>query len=82
MPGITRHRLLTLAEEIQIEVIEKTFTVEEAYQAEEAFNSSSNAPLTPVVQINDRIIGLGVPGPLSQRLHQAYIDYVRGAIGG
>lgn len=82
LPGITRHRLLTLAEEIQIEVIEKTFTVEEAYQAEEAFNSSSNAPLTPVVQINDRIIGLGVPGPLSQRLHQAYIDYVRGAIGG
>ena len=74
--GITRKRLIMLAAQEKIPVVEKSFTVKDAYQAEEAFNSSSNAPLTPVVQINDRKIGTGVPGPISRRLHQAYLRFV------
>lgn len=82
LPGITRQRLMQLAKQEKIEVIEKAFTVEDAYKSDEAFNSSSNAPLTPVVQINDRLIGSGVPGPLSQRLHQAYMKYVKEGVSG
>jgi len=82
LPGITRQRLIQLAHQEKIGVCEKAFTVEDACKADEAFNSSSNAPLTPVVQIDDQIIGSGRPGPLSQRLHQAYMNYVREGVSG
>lgn len=75
--GITRKRLIKLAMQEKIQVVEKAFNLEEAYEADEAFNSSSNAPLTPVVQVNDRKIGSGIPGPLSQRLHHAYLEFVK-----
>lgn len=75
--GITRGRLIELAKAEKIRVVEKAFTLKEVYQADEAFNSSSNAPLTPVVQINDQKIGAGVPGLVSQKLYQAYMRFVK-----
>lgn len=74
--GITRWRLMTLAKGEKIPVLEKAFSLEDAYEADEAFNSSSNAPVTPIVEINDRKIGQGMPGPLSQRLYTAYMKFV------
>ncbi|MFN7663017.1 MAG: aminotransferase class IV [Alphaproteobacteria bacterium] len=74
--GITRRRLIALADAAQIPVVEKSFTLGDAYGADEAFNSSSNAVVTPIVQINDRLIGSGDPGPISRRLYDAYMDFV------
>jgi D-alanine transaminase len=76
LEGVTRRRLIELARKEKIGVVEKAFTLKEVYQADEAFNSSSNAPLTPVVQINDQKIGKGIPGPVSQRLYQAYMRFI------
>jgi D-alanine transaminase len=52
----------------------RAFTVEEAQSAREAFVTSATSFITPVVQIDDRPIGNGVPGSLATALRQAYLD--------
>lgn len=76
LPGITRHRLLTIAREISIPVEERPFTPEEAYNAAEAFLSASTSHVVPVVKIDDSIIGQGVPGPVFKRLFNAYCEFI------
>ncbi len=72
--GITRTTLLRLARELQIEVIERPYTLEEAKNAAEAFNTSVTANVLPVVQIDDAVIGTGKPGPVSKRLLEAMLE--------
>lgn len=71
--GITRQTLLRLAAEAGIAFEERAFTVAEAYAAREAFVSSASAFVIPVVRIDDRTIGDGMPGPLARRLRAAYL---------
>ena len=75
--GITRSRLIALAKQERMPLREESFTLEDAYQAEEAFNSSSNSPVTPITKINDRVIADGYPGPISQKLYEAYMSFVK-----
>ena len=76
--GITRHRLIELAREAGMEVIERSFTLDEAKQAREAFVTSTTKFLAPVTQIDDTVIANGEPGETSRRLLGLYIDYARG----
>jgi D-alanine transaminase len=78
--GITRYRLIELARAAGMEVIERSFTIEEAKQAREAFVTSTTKFLAPVTQIDDTIIANGEPGETSRRLLGLYIDYVRGGV--
>ncbi len=77
LPGITRKAILALAEENGIEILERSFTPEEAYQAQEAFVTSATAFVMPVVSIDNHPIGDGNPGPLVKRLRELYIDFAR-----
>ncbi len=76
--GITRMTILRIAKEEGIEFEERAFTVEEAQNAREAFTSSATSFATPVVQIDDAIIGNGHPGTISTRILESYMAYCTG----
>lgn len=76
--GVTRDRLIGIAAEEGIAVVEQAFSVAAAKAAREAFVTSATSFLTPVVQIDDTIIADGKPGPLSRRLQGWYLDYCAG----
>ncbi|WCE32447.1 D-amino-acid transaminase [Vibrio sp. SCSIO 43137] len=75
--GITRASLLQLAEQNNIEIEERLFTVEEAKQAKEAFISSATTFVWPVVNIDGTTIGSGQPGELTRKLRDIYISMAK-----
>ncbi len=77
--GITRRAVLKLAAQTGLEVEERRFTPEEAYQAVEAFITSASTFVLPVVEIDGRKIGGGTPGPLARKLRGLYIEMARQA---
>ncbi len=72
--GITRSAVLRFAEEAQIEIVERNFSIEEAQKAEEAFITSASTFVMPVVEIDKQTLGNGVPGPLTTRLREIYLE--------
>ncbi len=77
LPGITRKSVLALAAEQNLKIEERRFTVDEAYDAAEAFITSASSLVMPVVTIDGRKIGNGKPGPLSARLRELYLDLAK-----
>jgi D-alanine transaminase len=75
--GITRASLMQLAADENIEVEERPFTIEEAYAAKEAFVSSATTFIWPVVQIDDKQIADGKPGPITKRLREIYVKVAK-----
>lgn len=72
--GITRSAVLRFAEEAQMEVVERNFTIEEAQQADEAFITSASTFVMPVVEIDQQALGQGIPGPIATRLREIYLE--------
>ena len=77
--GITRAALKRYAEEAQLKVEERAFTIEEAKAAKEAFYTSASGFVTSVVEIDGVKLGEGVPGPIGTRLREIYIAESRAA---
>jgi D-alanine transaminase len=77
LPGITRKSLLRLSEEARIPLEERRFTVEEAYDAAEAFLTSASNFVLPIVTIDGRPVGDGKPGPVTKRLRELYLSMAR-----
>jgi D-alanine transaminase len=77
--GITRAAVLRFAAEAQMEVEERSFTIEEARTADEAFVTSASAFVMPVVELDGRAIGDGTPGRVSRRLREIYLEESRKA---
>ncbi|TAN46591.1 MAG: branched-chain-amino-acid transaminase, partial [Methylococcaceae bacterium] len=78
LEGITRETVITLAADLGLEVIEKRITRDEMYVADEAFFTGTAAEVTPIRELDGRIIGDGMRGPITTRLQAAYFDYVHG----
>lgn len=76
LAGITRARVKTIAEGLQIAVKEEAFSVEEALAATEMFLTSSTSCATPIVELDGKKIGDGTPGPVAGRLVDAYFDFM------
>lgn len=76
LDGITRNTIITLAETINIPVVEKRITRDEAYTADEAFFTGTAAEVTPIRELDNRIIGEGVRGPITTKLQEMYFDSV------
>jgi len=72
--GITRAAVLRFANEAQMKVEERPFTMEEAQAADEAFITSASTFVMPVVEIDGTALGGGKPGPVAQRLREIYLD--------
>ncbi|NOQ14421.1 MAG: branched-chain amino acid transaminase [Methyloprofundus sp.] len=81
LEGITRETILTIANEQGIEVKEKRITRDEVYVADEAFFTGSAAEVTPIREYDDRQIGSGKRGPITEKIQTLYFDYVHGRRG-
>jgi len=77
--GITRAAVLRFAREAQMTVEERSFTIDEAKQADEAFITSASTFVMPVVEVDETAIGTGAPGPIASRLREIYLDESRKA---
>ncbi len=77
LPGCTRKAVVALAEERQLRIEERPFTVEEALSAKETFITSASLFVQAVVSIDGRTIGNGTPGPMTKRLREIYVDFAR-----
>jgi D-alanine transaminase len=77
LKGVTRSTMQMLCRKEKMKIIERPFTVQEAYKAKEAFTSSANALFVSITEIDGRKIGDGKPGPVVSRLYDIYMDYVR-----
>jgi branched-chain amino acid aminotransferase len=78
LEGITRATVVQLAKEMGIEVIEKRITRDEVYCADEAFFTGTAAEVTPIREVDSRVIGIGSRGPVTERLQSKYFDVVNG----
>jgi D-alanine transaminase len=72
LPGVTRKVLLQAAAEAGISIAERAFTPDEAVGAREAFLTAASAAAIPIVKVDGRPVGEGVPGPLTRRLGDLY----------
>ncbi len=77
--GITRAAVLRFATEAQMQVEERSFSIEEAQGADEAFITSASAFVMPVVEIDGAAIGTGQVGPVATRLREIYLEESRKA---
>ena len=72
--GITRAAVLRFAKEAQMQVEERNFTIDEAYEADEAFITSASTFVMPVIEIDGNQIGHGTPGSNAARLREIYLE--------
>lgn len=72
--GITRAAVLRFAKEAQMQVEERSFTIAEAQDADEAFVTSASTFVMPVVEIDGAKVGDGTVGPLAARLREIYLE--------
>lgn len=77
--GITRAAVLRFAREAQMEVEERTFTIEEAQGADEAFITSASTFVMPVVEVDGKAVGDGTVGSVASRLREIYLEESRKA---
>ena len=78
LEGITRDTIMRLAADEGLDVHEKRITRDEVYIADEAFFTGTAAEVTPIREIDDRPIGSGTRGPVTERLQALYFDQVHG----
>jgi branched-chain amino acid aminotransferase len=78
LSGITRDTVIQIARAKKITLLEEKFTRDELYTAQEAFFTGTAAELTPIREVDDRIIGDGIPGPMTKRLQAGFFDIVKG----
>jgi D-alanine transaminase len=72
LPGITRSVVLDLARSQGLAVVEQALSPSELYAADEVFIAGTTTDVMPIVRVDDRTIGTGVPGETTKRLYQAY----------
>lgn len=77
LPGCTAAAVAALAEEQKLMIERRSFSVEEALNAQEAFITSASTFVLPVVTIDGKPVGDGRPGPMAARLRALYIDEAR-----
>ena len=77
--GITRAAVLRCAANLQLEIEERPFTIEEAQAADEAFYTSASAFVMPVIEVDGAAVGTGSPGPVAARLREIYLEEMRKA---
>lgn len=78
LDGITRNTLFELAKTRGYDIKEKRITRDEVYIADEVFFTGSAAEVTPVREVDNRVIGNGGRGPITEQLQKDYFDVVQG----
>lgn len=78
LTGITRSTLHAIAGDLGITVATRRLTRDDLYIADEAFFTGTAAEVTPIREIDRRVIGTGRRGPITEKLQQAFFDIVNG----
>ena len=76
--GITRDTVITLAREAGYEVVSQRLTRDDIYIADEAFFSGTAAEITPIRELDGRVIGAGKRGPVTAKIQKLFFDVVNG----
>ena len=80
LPGITRRTVIEILQRQGIEVREQPFGRDAFYVADEAFMCGTAAEVTPIHSLDRRVVGEGVPGPVTRMVQSMYLDGVRGKV--
>ncbi|MTI86746.1 MAG: aminotransferase class IV [Balneolaceae bacterium] len=80
MNGITRGKVIEVAKKTGIPCFEKNFSLYDVYDADEAFVTGSFGGLTPVTEVDGRMITKKVPGTVTQQLQKLYANAIRDEI--
>ncbi len=78
LDGITRRTIIQFADDLGIKVVERRITRDEFYLADEIFMTGTAAEVTPIREYDDRIVGNGGRGELTEKLQTLYFDVVHG----
>jgi branched-chain amino acid aminotransferase len=78
LPGITRDAVMKMLRDDGVAVSEEHFARDAVYIADEAFMTGTAAEVTPVVELDDRRIGSGQPGPITRKLRQSFESALHG----
>ncbi|MDI6728639.1 MAG: branched-chain amino acid transaminase [Thermodesulfovibrionales bacterium] len=78
LEGITRDSIIKIAKDLKMEVREERFTRDEVYIADEAFFTGTAAEVTPIRELDGRVIGDGKRGKITQKLQSIFFDIVKG----
>jgi branched-chain amino acid aminotransferase len=76
--GITRNSVMRVMRDLGLTVHERLISRDELYIADEVFMVGTAAEVTPVRELDDRQIGIGSRGPITEKVQNAYFDAVRG----
>ena len=79
LEGITRDTVCTIAREMGLEVREGRITRDQLWLADEAFFTGTAAEITPIREVDNRVIGEGAVGPVTKKLQTRFFDIVRGS---
>lgn len=74
LAGITRKAVMALLAQTDVTLEERAFTPEEVFAADEAMITSATSFVMPIVEIDQKQIGTGKPGPIATKLRQLYIE--------
>ena len=77
LPGITRRKVLEIAQEAGIRCLESNISLTQVYAADEMFTTGTMGELSPVLEVDGRTIGSGTPGPVTIRLRDIYWEHTR-----
>jgi branched-chain amino acid aminotransferase len=78
LDGITRRTVMQLAADHGYKVVERRITRDELYICDEAFFTGTAAEVTPIREVDNRPVGKGSRGPITEKLQKAYLDLVQG----
>ncbi|MDA8214807.1 MAG: branched-chain amino acid transaminase [Nitrospiraceae bacterium] len=78
LEGITRDSIITIAKNAGIDTREERFTRDEVYIADEAFFTGTAAEVTPIRELDGRVIGDGKRGKITKKLQSIFFDIVKG----
>ena len=77
LAGCTRRALFRLAKEHNVEIEERSFSADEAYDADEAFLTSASNFVMPITEIDGKRVGGGQPGPLTRKLREIFLEEIK-----
>ena len=76
--GITRQSVIQIARDLNYEVVEKDIQYDELVLADEAFFTGTAVEITPIREVDEKIIGSGERGPISNKLQEAFTQIISG----
>lgn len=78
LTGITRASVIELARDLGLEVLSQPMTRDDVYLADEAFFTGTAAEITPIRELDGRVIGAGTRGPVTERIQKQFFDVIHG----